>query len=372
MGILEKAGKKAKEAALIAAGTTYVAGSKLKKEAGILYDKAVEDWQMKKEIENINEYCKKTREQFQNDINGIETDLQKEKDQFTYILNQITYRLPTYKAIVSYMEQRQDTVTYDSVVTFKDVPFVMGKDIETDTASSLKVAGATGIATGLGTVGLMTAFGSASTGTALSALTGSAYIHATLAALGGGSLATGGFGMIGGAIALGTAFLAPAAVVGGYLLNKQVRKAYDEAVSRKAEAVEFKREQLIFFQKLHKGIQSFRHLNYEFYAFSRFFDELLNMSIPAFAIGINDSYKKLVKKSIEIVNCFTNISIITKNEWINVNLDNDIQKVVAQVGECKNWLRILMRSLGVEEAEAMNKARYQEVDVETTDEIVVS
>lgn len=370
MGFWEKAGKKAKEAAIVAAGTTLEAGSMIKKGAGNLYDKAAEDLKMKKEIEKINAFCNNAREKFEKDKNEFESDFQKERDQFSHILETINHRLPTYNAIITYMEQNPADVKYVAETKAYNAAFVLGRDIDTKTGESLKAAGAAGFATGLGTVGLVTAFGSASTGTALSALTGSAYIHATLAALGGGSLAAGGFGMVGGAIALGTAFLAPAAIVGGYFFNKQIRKAYDEALARKAEALEFNKEQHLFFQKLRKGLQSFRKLNYEFYAFSKFFDELLNMSIPAFAIGLNRDYKKLVRKSIEIINAFVNIPIITKNKIINMHLENDIQKAVMQAGECKTWLNMLLRNLGVEEAEAMNKARYREVEVETAEEIV--
>lgn len=369
MEFWEKAGEKVKDAALIATEKTFEVGGLLKKGAGNLRDKAVEDWKMKKEIERINDFCNQIRQKFEIDRNQFESDFQRETEQFLHIRDEIEQRLPTYNAIITYIEQNQNNIMHMPATGKNGTPFVFGRDIDPKTGDSIKIAGAAGLATGLGTVGLVTAFCSASTGTALSALTGSAYIHATLAALGGGSLAAGGFGMVGGAIVLGTAFLAPTVGVGGYLLDKQIRKAYEEAISRKAEALVFKKEQRIFFQTLRKGFQSFRKLNYEFYAFYRFFDELLNMSIPAFAIGINSDYERLVKKSVEIIHFFANIPIIIKNK-INVHLDKDVHKIVMQVNECKSWLGILLRSLGMEEAEMMNKARYQEVDVETAEEIV--
>lgn len=369
MEFWEKAGEKVKDAALIATEKTFEAGGLLKKGAGNLRDKAVEDWKMKKEIERINDFCNQIRQKFEIDRNQFESDFQRETEQFLHIRDEIEQRLPTYNAIITYIEQNQNNIMHMPATGKNGTPFVFDRDIDPKTGDSIKIAGAAGLATGLGTVGLVTAFCSASTGTALSALTGSAYIHATLAALGGGSLAVGGFGMVGGAIVLGTAFLAPTVGVGGYLLDKQIRKAYEEAISRKGEALVFKKEQRIFFQTLRKGFQSFRKLNYEFYAFYRFFDELLNMSIPAFAIGINSDYERLVKKSVEIIHFFANIPIIIKNK-INVHLDKDVHKIVMQVNECKSWLGILLRSLGMEEAEMMNKARYQEVDVETAEEIV--
>ncbi|HZK04939.1 MAG TPA: hypothetical protein VFC82_03725 [Actinomycetaceae bacterium] len=62
-------------------------------------------------------------------------------------------------------------------------------------------------------------FASASTGTAISGLTGAAATNATLAWLGGGSLAAGGGGIAAGTIVLNMIAVAPAALVGGLTLN---------------------------------------------------------------------------------------------------------------------------------------------------------
>lgn len=61
-------------------------------------------------------------------------------------------------------------------------------------------------------------FGAASTGTAISTLSGAAATKATLAWFGGGSLAAGGFGVAGGGIVL-----AGIGIAGGY----GVKKLYD-------------------------------------------------------------------------------------------------------------------------------------------------
>lgn len=62
---------------------------------------------------------------------------------------------------------------------------------------------AVGAAVAAGTFSLVGAFGTASTGVAISSLSGAAATTSTLAALGGGSLASGGLGMLGGVCALG-------------------------------------------------------------------------------------------------------------------------------------------------------------------------
>ncbi|WP_448380817.1 hypothetical protein [Gloeomargarita sp.] len=80
-----------------------------------------------------------------------------------------------------------------------------------------------------GTIGLVGLFGVASTGTAISSLSGAAAWNATLAALGGGSLAAGGGGMALGAAVLGGITVAPALLIGGFVLAGEGEKALTEA-----------------------------------------------------------------------------------------------------------------------------------------------
>ena len=97
-----------------------------------------------------------------------------------------------------------------------------------DAAGVLGAASA-GVAASSSTVGLVGLFGSASTGTAISSLSGAAATNATMAWLGGGSLAAGGTGMAGGAIVLGGIAIAPALVVGGFVLASKGEKALTQA-----------------------------------------------------------------------------------------------------------------------------------------------
>lgn len=91
-------------------------------------------------------------------------------------------------------------------------------------------------AAGQGTVALVGLFGTASTGTAIGGLGGAAAWNATLAWLGGGSLATGGGGMALGSIVLGGIAIAPALMVGGFVLGGQGEKALTKARLYEAEA----------------------------------------------------------------------------------------------------------------------------------------
>ena len=93
----------------------------------------------------------------------------------------------------------------------------------------------TGASTVIGTYGAVGAYGSASTGTAISTLSGAAAQKATLAWLGGGSLAAGGGGMAVGVITLGSLFVGPAALVKGLVEMTDAARFETEVEGIKAE-----------------------------------------------------------------------------------------------------------------------------------------
>ncbi|GHS94649.1 hypothetical protein FACS1894107_14740 [Planctomycetales bacterium] len=80
------------------------------------------------------------------------------------------------------------------------------------------------------------ALGAASTGTAIAGLTGVAATNATLAFLGGGSLAAGGLGMAGGAAVLGGLVAGPALAVMGFWMGAKASENLDNARSNRAQA----------------------------------------------------------------------------------------------------------------------------------------
>ncbi|WP_045217675.1 hypothetical protein [Desulfonatronovibrio magnus] len=85
-----------------------------------------------------------------------------------------------------------------------------------------------------GTKLLIGLFGTASTGTSISGLSGAAATKATMAWLGGGSVAAGGGGMALGTVVLGGLTAAPALLVGGFVLAKRGSEAMVEARSYEA------------------------------------------------------------------------------------------------------------------------------------------
>lgn len=86
-----------------------------------------------------------------------------------------------------------------------------------------------------GAMGLATSVGVASTGTLIGGLSGAAAWNATLAWLGGGSLAAGGGGMALGSIVLGGITVGPAVLIGGFVLAGEGEKALTKAREYEAE-----------------------------------------------------------------------------------------------------------------------------------------
>lgn len=80
-----------------------------------------------------------------------------------------------------------------------------------------------------GAYGAVGALATASTGTAIGTLSGVAATNATLAWLGGGSLAAGGFGIAGGTAVLGGIVAAPAILVAGLFMESKAEEALTEA-----------------------------------------------------------------------------------------------------------------------------------------------
>ncbi|MEI1682916.1 chemotaxis protein [Acinetobacter baumannii] len=99
----------------------------------------------------------------------------------------------------------------------------------TDYLKTVVAGGVSGAATGFAVYGGVLALGAASTGTPIAALSGVAAYNATMAAIGGGSLAAGGWGMAGGAMVLGGAVVAPVLAVAGIAYGMHGSKALKNA-----------------------------------------------------------------------------------------------------------------------------------------------
>ena len=127
------------------------------------------------------------------------------------------------------------------------IPKFEGEEIKkASVGASVLVGGLSGAALGTAggfaasgaTTAAVMALGTASTGTAISALGGAAATNATLAALGGGSLAAGGGGIALGTTILGAATLGVGLLVGGVIfsctgsnLSSKADEAWEQMIS---------------------------------------------------------------------------------------------------------------------------------------------
>jgi hypothetical protein len=93
-----------------------------------------------------------------------------------------------------------------------------------------------GALTAFGAYSAAGAFAAASTGAAISSLSGAAATNATLAFFGGGSIATGGLGVVGGTAVLGGLVAGPALAIMGFIVGAKASKAKDEAYANLALA----------------------------------------------------------------------------------------------------------------------------------------
>lgn len=137
------------------------------------------------------------------------------------------------KQVKSALQDFQSTFT---LTELKEMEKMVQTSLELSTNLGSSII--TGALAGLGAYGSVPLIATASTGTAISTLSGAAATNATLAWLGGGSLAAGGFGMAGGMIALGGIVAGPALAVGGFMLASKAEEALTQAREYEAEVEE--------------------------------------------------------------------------------------------------------------------------------------
>lgn len=126
------------------------------------------------------------------------------------------------------------------------------------------LGGAAGTAGGFAAAGATTsavmALGTASTGTAIASLSGAAATNATLALLGGGTIAAGGGGVALGTAVLGGATLGVGLLVGGMIFNvtgSKLSEKADEAYSQARKTEKSVDEIVGYLKELYESAKSF-------------------------------------------------------------------------------------------------------------------
>lgn len=118
-----------------------------------------------------------------------------------------------------------------------DIDYINATITIADTALTAAKGTASGISTAFGAWALVGNLGTASTGTAIHALSGAAAYNATLAWLGGGSLAAGGGGMALGTVVLGGIVVIPALAVTGLFNHLSANKKIHNIKEKEVEAL---------------------------------------------------------------------------------------------------------------------------------------
>ncbi|RUM43803.1 MAG: hypothetical protein DSY46_07240 [Hydrogenimonas sp.] len=158
-----------------------------------------------------------------------------------------------------------------------------------------------GVLTAFGAYGSVGVLASASTGTAISTLSGAAATNATLAWLGGGSLAAGGFGMAGGMAVLGGLVAGPAIAITGLIMDSQAEEnltkayEYESEVEKAIEKIEYSIEG---FRILHKRIDELGNIINELA--NRFDNLIVKILNTALTKEDEEEYRKCICGSEDI------------------------------------------------------------------------
>lgn len=201
-------------------------------------------------------------------LGELELDIGKSFDQFSMLADELLRQLN---------EGRQNKLSIN-------FPQQKLKKIEEYKFTALGVlgsvagAGMAGAAAGFAVYGGVMTFAAASTGTAISALSGVAATNATLAAIGGGALSAGGLGIAGGTAILGAAVAAPVLAIAGWAYAshgeealKNARKAsreVDDIIKKFAIALQFLEKTESYALKVRSSLVNI------FIVFNSYFDKL--------------------------------------------------------------------------------------------------
>lgn len=218
------------------------------------------------DTKKANYWHKKAKDLYDENESRLNTARSKAQDSFETLgelqANIVEHELTQYAELIDKLDVENNV----------DLASVVGKDtmdklaevrqsivsLET-TLGAVAGSAAAGALAGFGAFGGAGLLASASTGTAISALSGVAATNATLAWFGGGSLAAGGLGMAGGTLVLSGIVAAPVIAVAASVFAASAEKkkydayAYYDSIEALCESM--KGEALTFKEILAKSIE---------------------------------------------------------------------------------------------------------------------
>lgn len=186
------------------------------------------------------------RENFEDQKELVRISLEVLGKEKIYMLQYPINKFSTLFTQIKNVEFRVNT-EFDEVYKIKDMKLNITElkkmsNIAEDIAKSILGGAGTGVLVSFGACGLASTFAVASTGTAISTLSGAAATNATLAFFGGGSLAAGGLGMAGGTAILGGLIAGPALMAMGFIMGNKARANLEDSYSNLAKARKDKEE----------------------------------------------------------------------------------------------------------------------------------
>lgn len=217
-----------------------------------------------KDIKAINAMHQKNLDRF--DRNSKET--QTTMDQLGTLELEVIQSFETFSNLMEQIQNAPEFAAYNkhdidlpayNPEELKKVYAMAGTLLSGLGGAALGTAG--GFAAAGATTAIVTAIGTASTGTAISTLSGVALTNATLAFLGGGALAAGGGGMVAGAAALSAATLGAGVLVGGVVFafaSKSLSNKAEEAAQQMESAKKEIDTICVYFNRLDIAAASYK------------------------------------------------------------------------------------------------------------------
>lgn len=289
-------------------------------------------------VEDAKERFKDAQERLEDERVRLNNEL---KEFATLKLSVFTTEINTLVSLVKKCKDASSELNTENInFTAEEI-----KELEKSVSSSLEISAglgkgmASGALTAMGVYGSVGMLATASTGTAIGGLSGVAATNATLAWLGGGSLAAGGGGM-----ALGTAVLSgmvagPLIAVTGFVMDSKAEKNF-------TEAYEFKSEIDIGIEKINYSIEEYnaiyRYIEELTIVINKFRDEFNSVYTKLYDVSLKNKAKRffglkkiceekefeqlmVIGKNLKIV---LDIPLMDKDGNKNKNFTNEIQRVV--------------------------------------------
>lgn len=138
------------------------------------------------------------------------------------------------------------------------------------TAAGITALGSGAIA-GAAVYGGVGILATASTGTAIGTLSGAAATNATLAWLGGGSLAAGGGGMAAGAVVLGGIVAAPVLMIGYAIFQSKSKTNLADAKTNRLKAIKYASEIYVAVKKMEAIIMRVQQMHFTLTQLDKYF-----------------------------------------------------------------------------------------------------